>query len=138
MPRATARPLPRHEPAAPASRLDRRAHRARKKILDMEAARDAGERYLDGESIARTGPSSPYRPVGAGPADRPVRPAGGLVTVSPAAGTVDDVPAFVLLVGGVGAVHSSGRIRAGRGRSFWLAGAAVGRSPVAVWRTPPS
>jgi hypothetical protein len=51
-------------------------------------------------------------------ADVTIRPTSGLVLAAPAATALGHEPAFILLVGGVGAAHWSGRIRAARGRSF--------------------
>src|SRR5688500_15718660 len=71
----------------------------------------------------------------AGAADIAVGPAGGEPSVGTAAGAVPLVPAFDLLRRLVGGAHESGRIRARRGRSG-VAANVVGRSPVAVLRTP--
>lgn len=73
------------------------------------------------------------RPVVAGAADVPVRPAGGEVAVPAASGAVADEPAFVLLGGGVRAVHHSGWIRARLGRIAVLS-TGTGASPVAGCR----
>jgi hypothetical protein len=75
------------------------------------------------------------RPVRAGATNVAIRPAASLVLASAAPAAFHEVPAFVLLVAGVVAAHSSGRIRAGRGRSFATVEGA-GRSSVAVLRTP--
>src|SRR5664280_807618 len=83
-----------------------------------------------------TDPSNTHRTVRAGPADVSVRPAAGLVPAPPAPAALGHVPAFALLGGRVEAAHGSGRIRAGRGRSFATGAWGAGGSPVAVLRTP--
>ena len=69
-------------------------------------------------SAPRATPSNTQRPVRAGATNVAIRPAASLVLASAAPAAFHEVPAFVLLVAGVVAAHSSGRIRAGRGRSF--------------------
>src|SRR3979411_2658564 len=86
-------------------------------------------------SAAGTTPSDAQRPVVAGAADVTIRPTSGLVLAAPAATALGNEPAFILLVGGVGAAHWSGRIRAARGRSFATFDGA-GLSSVAGLRTP--
>jgi hypothetical protein len=86
-------------------------------------------------SAPRATPSKTQRPVRAGATNGAIRPAASLVLASAAPAAFHEVPAFVLLIAGVVAAHSSGRIRAGRGRGFATVEGA-GRSSVAVLRTP--
>jgi hypothetical protein len=116
--------------AAPKRHTESRAVRADR---DPVMLTQAGKHPV--VTAARTTPTDTQRPIVAGATDVSVGPATGLELAPPAAAALGDVPAFVALVVGVGVAHSSGRIRAGRGRSL-ATFAGAGRSSVAVLRTP--
>ena len=96
---------------------------------DRGTVADATTRKRPFLTAAGADPSGPHRAVRAAPADESVRPAAGLMPTAPASAALGHVPAFVLLVGRVGRAHASGRMRAGRGRSFAASPGGAGRSP---------
>src|SRR5664280_1922 len=120
----------------PASGAGERLAEAGAGGADRGAVTRAATRKRPFLTAAGADPSSPHCAVRAGPADESVRPAAGLVPAPGAAAALGHVPAFVLLIARVGAAHASGRMRAGRGRSFATSAGCAGRSPVAVLRTP--